>query len=93
MIDRLRVAVALSVLAVAGCDQETKEVSVVQQFSGMQSKWEDMALVYGFADNVENADILRAALVTKYPEREYRVVTKVVPRREYERLQKQVAAP
>ncbi len=65
----------------------------MQQFSGMQSKWEDMVLVYGFADNVENADILRGALATKYRDREYRVVTKVVPRREYERLQKQINTP
>lgn len=85
--------VLFAVVALTGCDQDTKEVSVVQQFSGMQSKWEDMVLVYGFADNVENADILRAALVTKYPERDYRVVTKVVPRREYERLKKQLEAP
>lgn len=85
--------ILFAVVALTGCDQETKEVSVVQQFSGMQSKWEDMLLVYGFADNVENADMLRAALVTKYPERDYRVVTKVVPRREYERLRKQIEAP
>jgi hypothetical protein len=88
-----RLGIIFAGLVLFGCDNEPKEVSVVQQFSGMQSKWEDVALVYGFADNIENADILRAALVTKYPEREYRVVTKVVPRREYERLKKQVAAP
>jgi hypothetical protein len=86
------IATACGVLA-SGCDQESKEISAVQQFSDMQSKWEDVVLVYGFSDNVENADILHGALTTKYPEREYRVVTKVVPRREYERLQKQVAAP
>jgi len=86
------IATACCVLA-SGCDQETKEVSVVQQFSDMQFKWEDVVLAYGFWDNLENADILRGALATKYPEREYRVVTKVVPRREYERLKKQLEAP
>lgn len=80
-------------LLLAGCDQDLKEVSIIQQYSGMQSKWEDVALVYGFADNVENADVMCGGHTSAYPEREYRVVTRTMPRWKYERLKKQLAAP
>jgi len=94
MIDRLRLAVAFSILAVAGCDQEPKEVSVVQQYSNLMSQWQDMAAVYGFAiDNAELAEITRDAYSQAFPERKYQVVTREMPTWKYERLQKQVAAP
>ena len=86
--------ILFAAVALTGCDQEPKEVSVVQQFSDMQSEWQDMALVYGFAfDNVELADVTRDAFAIAYPERQYRVVTRQMPRWKYERLTKQVEAP
>ena len=82
-----------SLLLLTGCDQEPKEISVVQQYSGMQAKWEDVVLVYGFADNVENADVICGGHASAYPEREYRVVTRTMPMWKYERLKKQIEAP
>jgi hypothetical protein len=93
MIDRLRLAVALSVLAVAGCDQTPKEVSVVQQLSQF-GPWDDTILVYGFAyDNVAEAEKIRESFKQRFPSREYRVVTRTMPMWKYERLKKQIGAP
>lgn len=87
-------ALVVGLLLLAGCDQEPKEVSVVQQYSDMQSEWQDMALVYGFAfDNVQLADVTRDAFAIAYPERKYRLVTRQMPRWKYERLTKQIEAP
>jgi hypothetical protein len=87
-------ALVVGLLPLTGCDQEPKEVSVVQQFSDMQAEWQDMALVYGFAfDNVELADISRDAFAAAFPERQYRVVTRTMPMWKYERLKKQIEAP
>jgi hypothetical protein len=84
----------LIALGTAGCDQEPMEVSVVQQYSDIQSEWQDMALVYGFAfDNAELADVARNAFANAYPERQYRVVTRQMPTWKYERLKKQIEAP
>jgi hypothetical protein len=81
-------------LLIAACHQEVKSVSVIQQYSDLQSEWQDMATVYGFAfDNVELAEIARNAYAQSFPERKYRVVTREMPAWKYERLQKQVAAP
>ena len=90
-----RTALAFACLALAtGCDQEPKEISVVQQFSDIQSEWQDMALVHGFAfDNVELADISRDAFAAAFPERQYRVTTRTMPMWKYERLKKQIEAP
>lgn len=84
----------LAATVLAGCDREPKEVSVVQQYSDMQSEWQDMALVYGFAfDNVELADVTRDAFAIAYPERKYRVVTRQMPKWKYKRMTKQIEAP
>ena len=88
-----RLGIISAGLVLFGCDNEPKEVSFVQQYSGMQAKWEDVVLVYGFADNVENADVIRGGHASAYPEREYRVVTRTMPMWKYERLKKQIEAP
>jgi hypothetical protein len=76
----IALVVACTSLA-TGCDQESKAVSVVQQYSDFQSEWQDMALVYGFAfDNVELADISRNAFAAAFPNIQYRVVTRTMPR-------------
>lgn len=94
MIACCRPAIVAAILLTAGCDQTLKEVSVVQQYSDIQSEWQDMALVYGFAfDNVELADISRDAFAAAFPERQYRVVTRTMPMWKYERLKKQIEAP
>ena len=65
-----RLALIAAGLALFGCDQEPKEVSIIQQYSDIQSEWQDMALVYGFAfDNEELAGIARDAFAASFPER------------------------
>ena len=87
------IATACGVLA-SGCDQEPKSISVILQYSDLQSEWQDMAAVYGFAfDNVELAEIARDAYAKAFPERKYQVVTREMPAWKYDRLKKQVAAP
>jgi hypothetical protein len=87
------IATACGVLA-SGCDQEPKSISVIQQYSDLQSEWQDMALVYGFAfDNVELADVARDSFAKAFPERQYRVVTRQMPQWQYERLKSQIATP
>jgi len=84
----------LAAFIVAGCDQEPKEVSIVQQYSNLQYEWQDIALVYGLAfENVELAEMTRDAFAAAYPEAEYRVVTRTMPQWKYERLKQQIETP
>ena len=84
----------LIALGPAGCDQETKAVPVIQQYSDLMGQWQDMAAVHGFAfDNVELAGIARDSFAKAFPERQYRVVTRQMPQWQYERLKKQIEAP
>ena len=84
----------LIVLLVTGCDQKPMEVSVVQQYSDIQSEWQDMVLVYGFAfDNVGLAEVVKERFRKAYPNMQYRVVTRTMPMWKYERLKKQIQTP
>ena len=79
------------VLLATGCEQETKEVAVVQQFSQIMKKWEDVIYVYGYDDNYNEAEVIADHFAKIYAHRTYRIKTASISRREYERQQKQLA--
>jgi hypothetical protein len=52
--------------------------------------WDDVILVYGFVDNGAEAELIRKHYASVYKDRTYRLVSKAVSRREYEKLQKRL---
>lgn len=52
---------------------EKKEVSIVQQYSGLMGEWHDVILVFGFWNNQAEAENVKAAYEKMNPGREYRI--------------------
>jgi hypothetical protein len=78
-------------LLAAGCEQETKEVAVVQQFSQIAQKWDDVIYVYGYSDNYAAAKVVVDHYSKIYAPRNYRIKTATISQREYERQQKKIS--
>lgn len=81
--------VALALLA-TGCEQETRDVAVVQQLGQFRPVWDDVIYVYGFADNYSEAKVIADHYSNIYAPRTYRIKTATIPLRDYERQQKQL---
>ena len=81
---------ALIALLATGCEQETRNVAVVQQLGQFRPVWDDVIYVYGFADNYSEAKVIADHYSNIYAPRTYRIKTATIPLREYERQQKQL---
>lgn len=87
---KLSTACLLAIL-LAACDSgESQQIYILQQQSVVRPAWDDVILFYGFADNGAEADSIRKHYASVYKDRSYRIVSKAVTRREYEKLQKRI---
>jgi len=82
---------ALLAMLATGCEQETKDVAVVQQLGQFRPEWDDVIYVYGFVDNYAEAKVIADHYSKIYAPRTYRIKTATISQREYERQQKQLS--
>ncbi len=84
-----RLLLCLLIPLLSACEiGETQQIFILQQQSVVRPTWDDVILVYGFADNGAEAESIREHYASAYKDRSYRIVSKAVSRREYEKLQK-----
>lgn len=82
----------LLLCTLAACDSgKQKDISIVQQFSPSFGEWHDVILVYGYWNNHQEANLIADHYRTINREREYRVTSKKITAREYERLRNRIA--
>lgn len=84
-------AAGLLALTLVACDSgDPQQIYIVQQQSLLRPAWDDVIFVYGFADNRTEAESIRKHYASVYKDRTYRIISKAVSRREYEKLQKRL---
>ena len=84
----------LLLATLTACDAKPKkEICVVQQYSPFHGGWDDVILVYGFAENYEEAAVIVEHYLAANEKRDYRIATKTISRREYDALKKKLAKP
>lgn len=84
-------AAYLLALALVACDSGVhQQIFIVQQKSSFTPAWDDLFLIYGCADNYAEAKNIADYYTSTYAGRSYRMVSKTISRREYEKLQKRL---
>lgn len=84
-------AVCLLALLLVACDSgDSQQVYILQQQGVFRPAWDDVILVYGFSDNYTEAKKIADYYTSTYEGRSYRLVSKTISRREYEKMQKRL---